>query len=636
MAKFYTTIFTVLFFIPLFHFAQSPSDSIKHVFSEALEDLVVIKNDGGILPIRRLDTARVALIGVGLTPGCDLQRILENYSNVQAMMPPRTYTPAEAEAWVAGQAEKFNIFVLGINDHDFSGEAPYLTFQHTVKAILKHPKSIAVVFGGQDIFTKLPLVATSPAALIVTQSNEFAHSLAAQVIMGGVGASAKLRSSDGVSGLPAGTGLMTKPLQRFRFSPPELAGMNHHLLHDSIKAIVEEGIEAGAFPGAQVLVAKNGHVIYHEAFGHHTFDNYEQVTTKDIYDYASVTKISSALPALMKLHGEGKFDLDAKLQDYMPEFSKSNKGQLTFRSMLAHNAQLRPWVPYWKGTLKGNSTYPWKKSWDDDRINDFRFKPRTFQRDSSEKFSIKVTDDLWLHTDFKKKKIYKAIKKSPLNEKPGYVYSGLLFYLLPEMVEQFTQTDFETYIKRQIFEQIGAYSITYNPHRYYPKSRIIPTERDTFFRMVQIRGWVHDEGAAMMGGVSANAGLFSTTIDLAKLMQLYLDGGSFDGRQVLPKRSVAEFTRCQFCADGNRRGLGFDKPLIEYDANSSSVAEQASPASFGHSGYTGTFAWADPENGLLFVFMSNRVHPTRDNRKLYQLGIRPRLHQAIYDAIEEN
>jgi CubicO group peptidase (beta-lactamase class C family) len=293
-----------------------------------------------------------------------------------------------------------------------------------------------------------------------------------------------------------------------------------------------------------------------------------------------------------------------------------------------------PWIPYWQGTLKGNAKYPWKKRWDGTRINDYRFRNKTFSRDSTADYTIKIAADLWQHKDYRQQ-MFKAIRKSPLNEKPGYVYSGLLFYLMPDIVTRMTgASDFETYLKEEIYQKIGAYSITYNPTRFYPLEQIIPTEQDTFFSLQQIHGRVHDEGAAMMGGVSCNAGLFATTTDLAKLMQLYLNKGKFGEEQIIAADAVDTFITCHYCPEGNFRGIGFDKPLIEFDPAVSSVSKEASPSSFGHSGYTGTFTWADPDNGILFVFMSNRVYPTRANRKLYELNIRPRIHQAIYDALK--
>jgi CubicO group peptidase (beta-lactamase class C family) len=224
------------------------------------------------------------------------------------------------------------------------------------------------------------------------------------------------------------------------------------------------------------------------------------------------------------------------------------------------------------------------------------------------------------------------IRKSPLLEKEGYVYSGLSFYLYPDIIEQLTGQEYESYLKQNIYKPLGASTITYNPMRFYARDRMIPTEIDTFFRKTPLVGVVHDEGAAMMRGVSSNAGLFGTTLDLAKIMQMYLWKGQYGGEQYISKQTVDLFTSCHYCNEGNRRGLAFDKPVLEDKANGSTAID-ASYQSFGHSGYTGTFAWADPETGILFLFMSNRVYPTRDNPKLYQLNIRPAMHQVIYDAI---
>lgn len=384
-----------------------------------------------------------------------------------------------------------------------------------------------------------------------------------------------------------------------------------------LESIIEEGIQAQAFPGANVLVAKDGAIVFHEAYGYWTYDSLRAVKKDDIYDYASVTKISSALLALMKLHGEGRFDLDAPLKKYFPKMRFSNKAKLTFREMLAHQARLRPGIVHWQQAKKKNGKY----------------KRRTFQRDSSKNYNVRITNELWLRRKYRNK-MYKAIKRSKLLEDKKYTYSGLLFYLLPQIIENITNEDYESYLQGNFYDKIGASTITYNPLKKFPMNRIVPTEQDTFYRHQQVQGIVHDEGAGMMGGVSANAGLFSTIDDLAKLAQLLLNEGKYDGEQLIAAKSIQEFTRYQYPGLNNRRGLGFDKPLIEYDAKASYIAEDVSPSSYGHSGYTGTFVWADPKYNLIFIFFSNRVYPYRSHRKLYELNIRPRLHQAVYDAIK--
>lgn len=228
------------------------------------------------------------------------------------------------------------------------------------------------------------------------------------------------------------------------------------------------------------------------------------------------------------------------------------------------------------------------------------------------------------------------IKKSKVSDKKSYLYSGLSFYLYPELIQRITGKSFDQYLTDEFYKPLGAETLGFNAGEHFPLERIVPTEVDSFFRMETLHGVVHDEGAAMMLGVSGNAGLFANSMDLARVYQMLLNGGEYDGKRYLKTSTVEEFTKCQFCDAGNKRGMGFDKPLIEYDEARSSVAEAASAASFGHSGYTGTFVWADPANDLLFVFLSNRVHPTRDNRKIYSLSVRPRIHTLVYDLLQQS
>ncbi|PPK84653.1 CubicO group peptidase (beta-lactamase class C family) [Neolewinella xylanilytica] len=405
-------------------------------------------------------------------------------------------------------------------------------------------------------------------------------------------------------------------------------------LQDSILSVLNKGIEGGAFPGGQVLVWHKGEPLVHVTAGYHTYDRLRPTRPDDVYDLASVTKTTSALLVLMKQYGEGDLDLDTPLGLLFTELKRTDKQRIPLRSALAHRAGLLPWVPYWQTTLRGHGRYPWQERWDAGRINDYRFRNRTIRRDSTGRFPIKLTDDLWLHRKFRERSIYRAIRKSPVKAPGDYVYSGLLFYLLPDYVERTTGMDYRTYLREHFYDPLGADELGYRPlDRGIPLDRIVPTEVDTFFRMDTLHGVVHDEGAAMMDGVSANAGLFSTAEDLAKLYQMLLNGGEYGGRRYLTQAAVDTFTSYQYPEEGSHRGLGFDKPLLTYDAASSSVAEAASPASFGHSGYTGTFVWADPEADLLYIFLSNRVHPSRDRRAIYTLNIRPRIHSLIYSFI---
>jgi beta-N-acetylhexosaminidase len=415
-------------------------------------------------------------------------------------------------------------------------------------------------------------------------------------------------------GFAVGAGVSTQGGLRFSFGEPAEAGLDSLYLFSKVDSIVTHAIDSGVAPGIQVLVAKDGMIVLHKTYGYQTYDSLRRVTKDMLYDFASVTKITGALPALMKLYDQDKFSLDATMGTYLPYFARGNKKNLRYRNVLSHNARLKSWIPYWTTTLKKNGKY----------------KRNTLAHDSSANFSVKLVDNLYLHNNYRDK-IYKMIRKSPLNEKPGYVYSGLSFYLYPDIIEKITGEDFETYVKSNIYKPLGASTITYNPMRFYPKNRMIPTEIDTFFRKTPLQGVVHDEGAAMMRGVSSNAGLFATTLDLAKLIQMYLWKGAYGGERYITANTIELFTACHYCNEDNRRGLAFDKPVLENKENGSTAID-ASEHSFGHSGYTGTFVWADPDTGILFIFMSNRVYPTRLNGKISEFNVRPSIHQAIYDS----
>ncbi len=396
----------------------------------------------------------------------------------------------------------------------------------------------------------------------------------------------------------------------------ESLGIKGAILNREIDKIMEQAIDSTAFPGGQILLAKDGKVFFHRAYGYHTYSKAREVQLTDIYDLASVTKTTAATLALMKLYDDGLFDPDQTMGFYFPKVAKGKKKDLVMRDVLAHQAGLRAWIPYWSESQN-------KKG---------KFKSKTVSSDSSANYPFRLSEsDLFMHKDFIEKKIYKMIKKSKVSDDKSYLYSGLTFYLIPELVERLTDKTFDQYLQEQFYGPLGSKTMGFNPTDRFVLDEIVPTEVDSFFRMQTLHGVVHDEGAAMMKGVSGNAGLFSNAMDLAKVYQMLLNDGVYDGKQYLKPSTIEEFTRCQFCESGNRRGLGWDKPLVDYRFNASSVARGASPESYGHTGYTGTLVWADPKNDLLFVFLSNRVHPTRDSRKIYELNVRPRIHNLVYD-----
>ncbi|TRX64307.1 serine hydrolase [Carboxylicivirga sp. M1479] len=410
---------------------------------------------------------------------------------------------------------------------------------------------------------------------------------------------------------------------RLRYLPPESIGLNNNQLKESVSHVVEEAITAQAFPGCRILVAVKGTVIFNQCYGYHTYDKRTKVQLHDVYDLASVTKISGPLPLLMKAYDSGLMDLDRPFSQYWNDwrsklFRRSNKDAMTVRQVLAHQAQLSPYINYYPWLMKGQ-----------------QYNEKFFSVNASEQYQLKIDEHLYLSTKFKKT-VYKAIRKSELLPTAEYKYSGLSFMLYPQLLSDLYQKDYEQLLYDQFYKPLGASSLVYNPIGKIKQSRIVPTENDANFRKKQIKGLVHDEAAAVMGGISGNAGLFGSADDLAKLLQMYLQKGWYNGVRYLTQQTVNEFTKVQFAENDNRRGAGFDKPLFGNDTLSikeSYPAPGVSKESYGHSGYTGTFVWIDPKYEMVFIFLSNRVYPTRDNPLIYRMNVRPRIQQIFYDAL---
>jgi CubicO group peptidase (beta-lactamase class C family) len=422
------------------------------------------------------------------------------------------------------------------------------------------------------------------------------------------------------AGYPAGSGLETPGGLRLQYAFPENAGVSSYRLQKAIDSIVNAGLRAGAFPGCEVMAARRGMVIFHQTYGHHTYDRRIAVEEGDLYDLASVTKVSGPLSGLMWLEGAGKFSHEEKLGTYCPEMKRSDKASLPLKDILAHQAGLYPWIPYWQDAVRNNGEY----------------RKRFLRYAEERRFPLTVADHLYLKYNYNRK-IFKTIRKSELGERT-YLYSGLAFFLFPGIIEDLSGERYEDFLYRHIYHRIGAWDLVFNPTRFYSPRRIVPTEYDSTFRKQQVHGYVHDEGAAMMGGYSGNAGLFATAGDLMKLMEMYRRMGTYGGEQIIPAGVLREYTSYQFPETKNRRGLGFDKPLL--DERDGTPADYpcpgASPSSFGHSGFTGTFVWVDPEAEITYVFLSNRVYPTRENNLISEMDIRTSILQGIYDAIDSS
>ncbi|WP_405384997.1 serine hydrolase domain-containing protein [Maribacter sp. LLG6340-A2] len=413
--------------------------------------------------------------------------------------------------------------------------------------------------------------------------------------------------------LPVGSSLQKASLATYE--------LDSIAIYSKVDSIITNGIKNEAFPGAQILVAKEGNIIFHNAYGFHTYDSIQPVALDDVYDLASVTKILGPLPAIMKLVDEGKLNLDVPFSTYWKPWKRQkDKAKITLREILAHQAGLEPYIVYLSKTLKNNG----------------RFKKRFIRRTPNKRFSNEAFDGIYVKNRFHRK-MYRMINRSEVSEEKKYKYSGLSFLIFPELITQLTGTPYAEYMEQEFYKPLGMKTFGFLPSTKKFSNNIVPTEVDTIYRHTLTQGWVHDENASLLGGISGNAGLFGTAQDLAIIMQMYVQGGLFNGKRYLLENTVKEFTRVQYPENDNRRGLGFDKPYLDNDqftlANAYPAA-QVSASSFGHSGFTGTFVWADPEHQLVYIFLSNRVYPTRENRNIYDLNIRPAIQQVFYKAFD--
>jgi len=582
--------------------------------------LTVLQNRDSLIPVKDLDKNKIASVVLGQTRETLFQQRLNTYAPMDEFRIREGATTDEYNALLK-KLSPYNLVILGVQNMDQRAAKNFgLTDAETgfINQLSDKINVIATFFGNPYSISKLVNPGKLAGLIVAYQESDLTMDLSAQLIFGGIGASGRLP----VSVHPfykAGDGINTRGDMRFSYTIPEAVGMKSDYLKRNIDSICMAGIAAGAYPGCEVFAARNGQVFFQSCYGTQTYESKLAVEPDDLFDMASVTKVSASLPAIMQMVQDKKIDLNAPFSIYWPDFRGTDKEKMTVRQVLSHYGGLPAWIPFWRDTKNPDGTW----------------KANTLQADSSERFSVRVSKGLWREKSYDQE-IYKKIREEPVLKTRKYVYSDLSFHLWPKIIEKMTGQDFETYLKSQFYKPLGAKTLTYNPLRYFPREQIIPTERDTFFRMELLQGYVHDEGAAMLGGVSGNAGLFGTAEDLAKLFQMYLWDGSYGGHQYFTPATIKEFTRYQFESEGIRRALVLDKPMLRNDTLSfddSYPCPAASPMSFGHSGYTGTFVWADPDNGLLYVFLCNRVYPTRDNSKLSDLMIRKSILQALYDAI---
>ncbi|WP_271855942.1 glycoside hydrolase family 3 N-terminal domain-containing protein [Patiriisocius marinus] len=580
------------------------------VYEEAIgKALTVLKNDNAILPIKDLQNKRIAYINLGDDSGTTFLDALQKYSQVD-------FVKANTLDEYITKLSKYNYVIAGFHK---SNANPWKGYKFSDKELVwlyeiaRTNTLILDVFARPYALLDLKTTTNFDGIIMSYQNSEISQNLSAQLIFGAREGEGKLPVSLGED-FPLNTHLRTTSLNRLAYGTPESVGMSSYKLR-KIDSLARAGVAGGMMPGAQILVARKGKVVYHKNFGYHEQNRKQPVTDNSIYDLASLTKILATLPQIMQLVDEGVLSMDTKLATMLPEYAGTDKANITLRRMLTHTARLKAWIPYYVGTLDTATKKPMTK-W--------------YAKTSSQDFPYKVANELYMKREFKDS-IYLQIKESELRSRSGYKYSDLPYYLLMRYLEKHHKDKLENIVQRDFYNSMGASTMTYHPLDKFSKTRIAPTEDDTYFRMQKVQGYVHDQGAAMLGGVSGHAGLFSNANDVAKMMQMYLNKGYYGGKRYISEDTLEDFNTCYYCDDNVRRGVGFDKPQL---GDSGPTCGCVSMTSFGHSGFTGTFTWADPEQDIVYVFLSNRTFPNADNRKLIGSNLRSKIQEAIYEAID--
>lgn len=575
--------------------------------------ITLLSNTDAILPLKQLDKKKLAVLRLGTDSNNVFANTLNLYAQTDVFTLPNEFSEAETKNMLT-LLKSYDPLIISVHKSD---KNPWKSFKITeaeknliIQASVEH-KVILDVFASPYAISGLPKINGLAALIMSYQNNEFFTEMSAQLIFGGIGAKGMLPVTVSPS-MQAGYGLSTPDKLRMSYVLPEEIGINRSKL-DKVREIAEEGIKAHAYPGCQVLAAKDGQIFYWESFGNHTYQENQPVLKSDLYDIASVSKITSTLPIVMKMYDAGALDLKGKYGDYVSLVKGTNKEDLKIEDILTHQAGLKSWIPFYLKTLDSKK----------------HLLPEFYSRKPEAGKHTQVADSLYILDTYRDTMFIKMFA-SQLNTIGKYEYSDLSFYFMQMLVERWAEKGLAELASQYVYAPLGATTVGFNPLKRFPKERIAPTENDTLWRKQVLRGYVHDQGAAMCGGVAGHAGVFANANDLAKVMQMYLNKGMYGGEEYIKSSTMDEFTKCRFCLNGNRRGLGFDRPD---QSGKGTPCDCVSFLSYGHTGFTGTMVWMDPQNGLLYIFLSNRVHPNAENRTLMNKDIRGRIQEVFYDAL---
>ncbi len=581
------------------------------LYEDIIEDaLTVVKNKANLLPLKRLETKTIAYVKMGDDDGSSFLDELKKYTKVHEVK-------AEKLDELLTQLKPYNTIIIGFHR---SNQDPWKSYEFSDQELVwlyEIARTHTIVL---DVFVKpyalsdLHSIENIESVIVSYQNSKIAQQKSAQLIFGAIPSKGSLPVSVGEF-FKVGDGIFNNSIKRLSYTIPERVGMNSEKFK-KIDSVAQYAIDNKMTPGIQLLIARKGKVIYNKNFGKHTYDGDEPVTSNDIYDVASLTKILGTLPLLMELEEQGIVSLNSKLSELLPQYKNSNKKDITIKKMMSHYARLSPWIPFYNATIDSLSKKPNEKY---------------YRKEPTGKFNIQVANDLFLRSDYQDT-IQKIIRDSKLLSRSQYMYSDLPYYILKKFIETHYDKPLDELVQDHFYGSLGANLTMYNPYHKISNRNIVPTEIDDYFRHQEIQGYVHDMGAAMQNGVGGHAGIFSNTNDVAKIMQMYLQKGFYGGKRYFKPETIDKFNTCYYCHRDVRRGIGFDKPQLGKDGPTCGCV---SMTSFGHSGFTGTYAWADPEQEIVYVFLANRTYPKADQNLLLKEGIRTEIQRLIYEAIED-
>ncbi|MDX1665620.1 MAG: glycoside hydrolase family 3 N-terminal domain-containing protein [Saprospiraceae bacterium] len=584
---------------------------IQRIIREAL---TLVRNDGKLLPIAELPDIDMSSLSIGAEVTTPFQHRLSSYADMEHYQAGSELSPA-LQASLIDRLKDKDLVIVGMHgmrphaSQDFGISDSARRFLDKLDA---ETQVVLVIFGNPyslRFFDEMETV------VVAYEDGAEFQDQAAQAIFGAFAFRGRLP----VTASPlstVNTGISTKPLRRLGYVLPEAVGMNSDTLK-RIADIAERVIESKGTPGCVVLVAKDGQIVYHRSFGYHTYRKQRPVSPEDIFDLASITKVTATTAGIMRLYEGGKLSLEDPMGKYLPDLWDTDKAPLEIGDVMAHQSGLKSWMPFYKPTVSKSRRNPRP-------LNEF------YRYRSGGPFTVPVTDRLFMRSDLADS-IWQQIVHSELRPRKSYHYSDLGFYLLKRLLEGIADKPLDEFVAEELYRPLGLRTMTFNPKKKFSLADIVPTEEDRYFRRQRIHGYVHDSGAAMLGGVSGHAGLFSNARDLAIFMQMLLQNGYYGGRAHFNPATVRHFTRRY--KNSSRRAAGFD--MLETDPlREPNLSALASPRAFGHKGFTGTCAWADPEYGLVYVFLSNRTYPRMTNKTLIDLEVRNEIQTVIYNSLE--